>query len=746
MKWTRDLLRINSTGSISLILIFLITTNLSIILDIPVFRQILGFIFLFFVPGALFLCILKPVRQGLTEKFVLSVGLSISFVMFTGLLINTIYPLFGYGTPLSLKSLLFSFTFVILMLVVIVHLRGGYPLFVTRKDLSLDIISKSLVIIPILFLMLSVLGMHLMNTTDNNAMLMALLFLIPVYVILIVIFHCNVPQNSFPIIIFLTSISLVLLLGMRSSYIIGADAHLEYYIFQQTITNEKWQILIKSTVDSCLSISILPVAYQSFLNINQQYLFKILYPILFSISPLVIYMIAKEYLSNVYAFLASIFLMSQTTFLSATANARTVIAILFVALSIMVLINVRLSEFQKKVLLIIFMFSCIVSHYSTTYIFFGILLSSLICVNIIQTLITYKNRSMTEKDAFNDEQNVAHFISQPTPPETLKYYITPGILIIFFTMIFVWYSQVTEVAFNSGVGFVVNSINSLQDLFILEARTEGVAAAFGSGFEELGPSRRIAFVSYWLAIIFIAIGVLSTIFKYRQRVALPSMNVDNQSGLLKNKIDIIFLSLALTCSVIMVAFVVLPFVSHGYGMDRAYLLTTVVLSSFFVLGGMTVAELFRVRRKYLIVLVVLVPFLMCTTGTMHQVLGYPQSMVLNSEGDIFDVMYIYDQEMASSKWIANYSHDNIIIYTDFFGVTRLWSQGGLVASDRFSYAGNLIKNYEPLGKGYFYLRYTNAVKGNFLDSSYNWHNISIYNFEFQKRAKIYSNAGSDVWM
>ena len=302
------MLRIGATRSLLLILIFLISTDLSILLNIPVFRQILGSIFLTFVPGWLFLCILKQDRLGLTEKFVLSVGLSISLIIFIGILINISYPLCGYETPLSLKSLVTSFTFALMILAVIAHLRG-FDFFAKRNDLSLDARYKAIVLIPIFFLPLSVLGMHIMNTKDNNAMIMAMLFLISIYIILISVFHNKIPEQVYPLIILMISISLVLLMGMRSNHIIGSDTHMEYYIFLQTLSNEKWQILNKNTLDSCLSISIFPVIYQSFLNINPEYLFKILYPILFSISPLLVYIITREYLSEIYAFLVSVFFM-----------------------------------------------------------------------------------------------------------------------------------------------------------------------------------------------------------------------------------------------------------------------------------------------------------------------------------------------------------------------------------------------------------------------------------------------------
>lgn len=737
--------RKSAISPISLILIFLISTDLSILLDIPVFRQIMGFIFLSIIPGTLFLCILKPDKLCLTEMSVLSVGLSISFIMFIGILINTLYPLVGYRTPLSVISLVISLTVVLLILTVIAHLRGGYPFLAQKIDLRLDIHCKALYIIPILFLPMSVLGMHLMNTKDNNALLMALLFIIPAYVILISIWKNQIPEKAYPLIIFMISISLILLSGMRSNHIIGADAHMEYYIFQQTFSNEKWQILLLSTLDSCLSISILPAIYQSFLDIDSEHLFKILYPLLFSLSPLVVYIIAKEYLVDIYALFATLFFMSQNVFLGATASARTTIAILFVALSIMVLLKNGISIFEKRLLLIIFIFSCVVSHYSTTYIFFLSLLFVFIGMQIIYGIFANKKRSIPKMIGLDDKQNVMDSISIGDAPDPSGIYITKRMLVIFFVAIFIWYSQVISTTFDSGVGFILYSMRSLQDFFIIESRDEGLVSALGVGIEDLGVPSKITFVFNWLTILFIAIGVMITLFRYYQRVALPSRNVDDNFSLLRKRIDILFFSLALIFFAILATSVALPFVSKGYGIDRTYLLTTIILSSFFVLGGITVAESFRFRWKYLVVLMVLIPFFMCATGTMHQIFGSPRSINLNSEGVAFEMFYIYDQESIAIKWL-NRSIDNSKLYSDNFDARMLLSQGFKKnALIHVNSIVDLIKTNGSIRDGYVYLRYCGVVNGKLYGKDGNWHNISEYRGQFFAKNLVYDNGGAQFF-
>jgi uncharacterized membrane protein len=743
------------------ILLFMLVTDIFVFIDMPVFRQVTGFLFLTSVPGLLILYILKLNNLGLTEKFVLSVGLSISFSMFAGLLINSVCPLFDYNRPLSTNCLLISFNIIILILAIVACFRNRNTLVFPDsrlKILRLSTEEKTFLLLPAFFPLLSILGMRIMNTTDNNAMLMALLFLIPAYTIFVAIKHKQVPDRVYPPMIFLTSISLVLLLGLRSNHIIGADAHTEYYLFQQTFFNGQWQILLNSTLDSCLSISILPTIYQFFLNINSEYLFKILYPLLFSISPLVVYLISRKYIGSFYAFLASLFFMSQSIFLGTAHSPRTNMAILFFALAIGVLFHDGLSELNKKLLFIIFAVSCIVSHYSTTYIFFFVLLLTWIGMEIIPKILPHRKRLAVSSgnhgsgggspnlsqngEILSGATNVSGTTAVSITQSQLKKGITIAIVALFFMVLFFWYSQVTGAAFNVGVGFITATLRSLQDFFILESRGTGVALAFGAGLGAKGIPYQITFIFSWLTIAFIAIGVLTTLFRYRHAVAFPGGRESQHTEFLSQKFDAEFFVVSLVCSAILVAAVALPFVFVGYGMDRVYCQMMTVLSPFFVIGGIMVARFLRAKWAYLVIVIVLIPYFMCNTGTMYQVFGVPQEITLNSKGQNYDVMYVHEQETYAAKWLKEHVREDARIYADWYGGSRLVSQGGIRST---VYPKAFIEEGKPLGKGYIYLRYCGAVDGKVMDSNYQWHYLIDYQNEFAKRPLIYSNGGSQVW-
>ena len=743
---------INIKGYFWSIITILLLTDLAILLDIPFLRQTLGFLFLTILPGLLVLQILKLNKIGPIEKLVLSVGLSISFLMFFGLLINNLLLYFSYEIPLSTVSLLILFNIAFIVLAIVGYkLNKDSPLFLPNIDLTTS--EKAFLIVPILFPALSIFGMYVMNTTDNNIILMFLLFLIPIYVAFACFFNQKFPKRLYPVVIFLISISLLLMLSLRSNHLIGVDTHTEYYFFRTTWGNLHWSVFGHSTLDACLSISLLPTIYQSILNISPEFLFKILYSLIYSVSPLVIYVISKKYVEEGYAFLASCFFMFQLQFLWTALNARTNTAILFFALAMMVLFSDKIDPLKKRILFIVFMASCMVSHYATTYIFFFIMLSAFIGMEIVSKKCTFKK------------------------------VISLTIVILFFSMIFLWYSQVTETSFNAGVDYIGNTLTNLNQFFIEESRKEGVQQIFGKGFEQENVPYKIQFAFSWLMLAFIGIGIVTLIIKHKE-MSFPELNF-KKSDFLKEKFEVGYFTIALACVGVLVAIVALPYVSTGYGIDRLYAAMITILSVFFVIGGIVLAKnlslnLLRkvisktLRRKkalpkkqkegknalqtplrknvdgkdtsqvraYLIILLVLIPYFFCVTDVTYHMLGVPRAITLNSEGREYDRMYIHDQENYCAKWLKSHTDEKAKIYGDYFGSARLRSQGMIRTP---IYAGSFIVKGQAIKSGYIYLRYTGVVNGKLLDGYGEWHNVTEYEGKFGDNCKIYANGGSEVW-
>ena len=787
------------TGNFFLLLIaLLILTNLAIFLNIPFLRQILGFFFLTILPGLLILHVLKLDKIGSTEKVVLLVGVSISFLMFFGLLVNNLSLSLGYETPLSTISLLIAFNIAFVVLAIIGCKINKEPI-LSLPNIELTASEKSFLVVPILFPALSIFGMHVMNTTDNNIILMFLLFLIPVYVVFVCFFNQRFSKRLYPAVIFSISLSLLLLVSLRSNHIlIGSDTGRELYFFRTTLSNLRWSIIGHSTFDACLSISILPVIYQSILRVNEEYLFKILYSLIFSISPLAIYILSKKYIGSLYAFLASFFFMSQMTFLWTPSEVRTNTAILFCLLAIMTLFNDNISKVNKKILFIIFLASVTVSHYSTTYIFFFLLLLTWFGVQILQKIASYKRKSVMLSERQSVEEgnspllrNGSTFESGDVVSRTtdlkspqLRKGVTITVITLFFTIIFFWYSQLTETAFSAGVGFIQRTFLNLNEFFLWESRQSGLPALFGKGGRGIlhtDAPVKIEFYTTWMTFILMGIGVVSMLYRYRKMLS-PVGTINSKSKFLKTEFETEYVAMAIGCLALLIVMIALPFVSKGYDIQRLYLQMVIVLSLCFVLGGITLSSIlqfvftkgmfwfrglksYRGRKIYkntiqskhnkhieiqpfLVILIILIPYFLSSTGATYQIFGIPRAITLNSGTNSTGI--IYDQDSYGAKWLEQYRDKEEMIYTSGYGFEVLGSQGK-IPPDEVNM--NLVLVYEENREitGNIYLRHLQVVDGK----------IVIYRprsgrevlnmtdlpdmLTMNRKNEIYANGGSEVY-
>jgi len=432
----------------------LLLTDLVILLNIPFLRQVFGFICFTFIPGVLTLHIIRLNKIEFTKKFVLSVGLSVAFLMFGGLLVNSFYPF--TLNPLSLFPILITFNIILILLIFIAYKRNEDEFDmedVFNFNIDLKDKSTSLLIFPILFPFMAVFGTYLMNVQNNNIILLVMLLLIITYVILVTLLYKKIPNQTYPIAILMISISLLLMLPLRSSHIDFADINIEYFFFQQTILNQHWDVSkFYHNYNACLSVGILPAIYQTLLNINGEYVYKIAYNLIFSVTPLCLYVLFRRYIGELYAFLSSFLFMSQFRYINMMYMLpRVEIALFFFALAMMVFFDNEIDKLTKKTLFLILLFAVIVSHYSTTYIFSIVLFLSWLVAEIL------RKRANVGKNT------------------------TLNMIVLFFALIFVWYSQVTEAPFTAGIKFFEQTFTNLGNFFILESRSPGLKVLYGGG-------------------------------------------------------------------------------------------------------------------------------------------------------------------------------------------------------------------------------------------------------------------------
>ncbi|HTX61099.1 MAG TPA: hypothetical protein VMC48_02215, partial [Methanobacterium sp.] len=210
------------------VIFLLIVTDLSILLNIPFLKPVLAFIFFSAVPGFLILLIFPVDKLGTVKRTVLSVGISISFLMIVGLVLNILYPILSQ--PLSFKSVFVTLNLLTILLIGLAYWRNQDNIG-KNMGFGLDLNGKlaSPMLFPFLFPLLAVLGTNLMNTTQNNIILLTMLILIPVYLISVVYLRERIHFANYPLALWLIGLSLLLMHGLTSNHLLGIDVHLEYY-------------------------------------------------------------------------------------------------------------------------------------------------------------------------------------------------------------------------------------------------------------------------------------------------------------------------------------------------------------------------------------------------------------------------------------------------------------------------------------------------------------------------------------
>jgi len=684
-------------------LLFLI--DLSIVINVPFLRQIFGFLYFTTIPGLLFLHILKFNTEFL-KKIILSVGLSIAFLMFAGLIMNSFYPIIK--KPLSLSSLLIFLNLFLIILAFIAYNRNRNDfdmkdVFNIRVDLENKLISPLL--FPLLFPFLAVFGAYLMNVQGNNIILLITHFLIPVYVVTVVILKDRISENTYPLAIFMIGLSLLLMKGIRGINIPYGDTPLEYYTFKLTLSNSHWSISnFYYKVNACLSVTILPTIYSILLNIDV-IIYRIIYPIFLSIIPLGSYIIFKNYLKSEYAFLSSFLIISQHIFIKLMDESmRQIIGFLFFILIFMVILDDKIDNLGKKILLVIFIIALIFSHYAMTYTFFAIL--------VIYLIITLKGK------------HHIRVIDSITP------------LFLFVTSFF-WYGQITGAPFTNTLNFIVNAVEILMQLSIESFKSE---RAFIVGAELL--ATKITVLVYHITIITITIGVINLIYNY--------IKIEKHY-FYENYLFLIFSSwiLLLISSLPTIFF-------KGYNIARVLLPLLIFLAPAFVVGGeayskgiMTVINRFKPKMNVnldqhalalkIITLLLIIQFF-AGTYMIFQILGVHWSEVLNNDGVRYERYFVHQQDVATTQWLSDHKI-NMDVWGDHFG-SILYLRWG-PPHDLPLGAG--ISHKKEI-EGYIFLRWAN-VKKKAIYPGYGEKPKSIKDFsQLFNGPKIYDNGGGEVYI
>jgi uncharacterized membrane protein len=621
-------------------------------LQIPILRQFVSFIYLTFVPGIIICRILKLHKLGNIETLLYTVGLSIATLMFTGLFVNTVYPLFGISKPISLLPLIISISAVVLVLCILSYVRDKDFYDPSFIDVGNVLSPPALFLCSIPFL--AVFGTYLVNFHHNNILLMFLIVIIALIALLIG-FDRFIPKNLYPLAVFVIAISLLYHASLISMYIWGWDIQGEYLLCNIVKINDLWNPTICSNLNAMLAIVMLAPIFSDTCGMNPQWIFKIIYPLLFSLVPLGLYRVYQKQTDDRIAFLACFFFVSLFTFYGAMLElARQQIAELFLVLLILAMIDKGMRKTTRSFLFIVFGISLVVSHYGLSYIYMFCLISAWLLLILAENPAMQKlMNNFYSKLGRSEKKPVGNPIFSNAKDRT----ISSVFVLLFITFTLAWYMYVSSSsAFNSIVYIGDHMASSIFIEFLSPEAAQGLNIITT---KTVSPLHSVAKYLHLLSLFFIAVGIITLILKCRDM-----------------KFEREYVAFSLVAFGICLGGIALPYFASALNTSRLYQITLIFLAPFCVIGGITVFRMLSrvvraswtnesVKSSLKVLSLFFAIFLLFNSGWVYEVTkDNPTSKSLSN---YMDNTCCNEKEAFGAKWLSANTDSNSIVYGDEYG-------------------------------------------------------------------------------
>ena len=705
------LLKLKSSEFVVVLFLQLITF-LATIFNIQIFRQFFGFIYLTFIPGYILIKLLKLQNLNRLGKVLYSLGLSISFLMITGLIINEISLSFGVLNPLSLFILLPILTTLIFIMSFFVYLRDDEKEILSNEpNLSIKHI--------LLFLLLpifSIIGVISVNLSGNNLLLLMMFIIISVLCIICILYKSLIPTNLYSLVILIIAISLLfsnsLISNQLSSF--NSDNMHELLVFKNTLNNSYWSSANIYSYDiqnakphSMLSVTILPTIYSNFLNIEPEWIFKIIYPFIFSFVPVGLFLLWKKNIGIKYAFISSfIFMAFGTFYYEMIALNRQIIAEVFLTLLLLTIFNQGLNKRNIIACFTIFTFGLVTSHYGTAIILFFFILSIYIYFLIIQKPCKQINSFM-----------VLYFLIT-----MLAWYIYTSNSSVLDAMIMM-------------INYVLGQLGNFAD-----PASRGQIVLRGLGLE-MAPS-------IWNAI--------SRVFAYTTELLIGVGFIGLITKKVKIQFDREYFILIATAIAFLAGLIIVPGLAQTMNMTRYYHILLFFLAPLCILGAETISNYISPKREQLytsfLIIIILIPYFLFQSGFVYEITGsdnfsLPLSKHRSSEIELYSKFgFTPIMDVYGARWLSNNTvTQRAEIYADVYASSTLLGYGSPILNKK-----NALNNVTTISiNGVIFLnklngKYNKILGEKSLGKNDEWNTTTI--LPLNNMNKVYSNGGSMIYI
>lgn len=702
------------------LLVWLFLGLSTINITIPILTPVLSLLYLLIAPGILVVELLDLEIPRL-ERLLYTVGSSIGIIMFLGFLINFTLPLIHVNNPLSLTPIIITISlFVMLFLVLNLIFKKESLL---RVEFSWEGLMDTKVLYIFLVLVISILGTSLMNLTQNNIVSMISLLLTSSLGVMVALKW--IPRRLYPFTIFTISLSLLLSYSLISSYITGWDIQIEYYLSNLVISTSKWNPFLAYNSNAMLSVVILAPIFSEICKLPLLWVFKLIYPLIYTLVPLGLYCIFKKQSNPEIAFFSVFFFVSVVNFYSEMiALARQEIAELFMVLIFLIIISIALKNTQKSVLMILFGFSLVVSHYALSYLFVFSIIVWWVLMEIAPMI--------KEKNIRTSLQNVIH-----NKPGTVKQNTVIKSSFVLFIAIFTltWYIYASNSSiFTSILQIGAQIQKNIYTDFLNPSTVQGLKIITTQ--PQTGALHQLNRLINYLNQLFIIVGFILVLFLKKQEF--------KRDYLIFASISLLMLFGAIT----------VPFFSSSLNTTRLYHISLILLAPFMIIGGLYIIEFLSkklaenkftspvgkklLKRSFLILSVYLALFMLYQTGFIFQ-LTENQSNSISLDKNL-DYPNFNPMDVVGAQWLVNNKNSSYHTYADYHRWLVISSIDGGYTTITPQKTDNITKD------SYIYFgSYNTKNKKVFTmdnDNSTVYSDLDVF---IKGKDKLYDNGGANIY-
>ena len=293
-------------------------------------------------------------RTSAVERFAYSVAGTLILLVVGGLAINTLLPSFGVPRPLAPIPILFLVDVLNISLFVLRSYRPEIPSWrfglagLQRREIRLMVVAG-------LCLPLVVFGANRLNNGSGDQVSLVALVAMSAALILLLTWADRIASGITGVTLYLIAASVLLMTSLRGWSVTGHDIQLEYRVFQLTAAHGQWNFhSLNNAFNACLSITIFPTEMASLMHVDNPYIYKVFFQLIFAACPVMVYAISRRYFSERISILAAIYFIGFPTFLTDMPYLnRQEMALIFVGAGILAITNPNWSKRRKQVTLVV---------------------------------------------------------------------------------------------------------------------------------------------------------------------------------------------------------------------------------------------------------------------------------------------------------------------------------------------------------------------------------------------------------